>query len=305
MQTKFARYKLSTYLCSRTTNKHKTTIMKRFISYAALALLTAMTAMSLTACGSDDDEDNGGSKYAKELTGKWLVTHSRSKTTDKWMESHSWKNTYTFNADGKVVGYMDEEKNLEGTYTLNGDKISIDISYGNAKTWELKILSMKDGEAELALYKDGSTTPAAYYRLAHYARTAEEARQWLIGLWQLSGNGFKDWDSDYKNVEEYYQEFCEDGKLYSVYKIKNNATGKWTPYRGQYVRIQYIAQLYYEIFSNTSDPSNGFIDTYIPSPDPIHDAYRDLTKTSFIYDGYCYIRPEKEVKYTTIEYPQD
>ena len=72
-----------------------------------------MTAMSLTACGSDDDdEDNGGSKYAKELTGKWLVTHSRSKTTDKWMESHSWKNTYTFNADGKVVGYMDEEKNL-------------------------------------------------------------------------------------------------------------------------------------------------------------------------------------------------
>ena len=76
MQTKFARYKLSTYLCSRTTNKHKTTIMKRFISYAALALLTAMTAMSLTACGGDDDEDNGGSKYAKELTGKWLVTHS-------------------------------------------------------------------------------------------------------------------------------------------------------------------------------------------------------------------------------------
>ena len=37
--------------------------MKRFISYAALALLTAMTAMSLTACGSgddDDDDDKGG-----------------------------------------------------------------------------------------------------------------------------------------------------------------------------------------------------------------------------------------------------
>lgn len=39
--------------------------MKRFISYAALALMTAMTAMSLTACGSDDDEDNAAASMPR------------------------------------------------------------------------------------------------------------------------------------------------------------------------------------------------------------------------------------------------
>ncbi len=171
MQTKFARYKLSTYLCSRTTNRHKTTIMKRFLSLAAYALLTATMTFSLAACGgSDDDEDKDGG--AKE-------TMTKEQVRSILLSKKEW--TVETGEDTRYLFAFEENSVMKAIYA----------GAFNMQTYESWDITPKKGDN----YAEGSVVCEESTLLFHYRNMKESG-------FQVSLDGGKSWYDakvDFKN----------------------------------------------------------------------------------------------------------
>lgn len=149
-------------------------MMKQFRFFAAFALLATAMTFSLASCGDDDDDNGGGddkTNYAKMVVGQWLMTETRNSATDSWSDATWTKAIMQFDAGGKYYNFINGVLMLEGTYTVAGKKININITKGSMKTQTFEILSISDSKVELALYTDGSTTPSAYYR---YKRVTDD-----------------------------------------------------------------------------------------------------------------------------------
>ncbi|MBR1651932.1 MAG: hypothetical protein IJ692_00910 [Alloprevotella sp.] len=80
--------------------------MKRFLSFAAFAMMLAATALSFSACGSHDDDDDldklpdvpkTAEQARKMLIGQWEV-----KLGD-FLEEYQDEGYYEFTADGKML----------------------------------------------------------------------------------------------------------------------------------------------------------------------------------------------------------
>ena len=102
--------------------------MKKLHSILALLLLM-VCSMNFIAC-SDDDEEGATSS----IVGKWAFSDDPDAG-------------YIFSNDGKMIFWEDDWQDIEGSYTLNGNK--------------LVVVYVEDGESdrdELTIFKLTSTT---------------------------------------------------------------------------------------------------------------------------------------------------
>lgn len=93
--------------------------MKKFLSFAAFALMLAASALTLTACGDDDDDASNGFS----IVGTWYVYED---------DIESLEGIYVFNANnsGAYQDYDNDNGQPYGdaesfTYQLEGNKLTI------------------------------------------------------------------------------------------------------------------------------------------------------------------------------------
>lgn len=97
--------------------------MKKFLSFAAFALMLAASALTLTACGDDDDKDNNNPAADFSIVGTWYVYED---------DIESFEGIYVFNANnsGTYQDYDNDNGQPYGdaesfTYQLEGNKLTI------------------------------------------------------------------------------------------------------------------------------------------------------------------------------------
>lgn len=274
--------------------------MKKFLSFAAFALLSSAVAFSLASCGDDNDEENGSDKkgYAAQLEGRWLLTSSRQSTSTTWNDEITSKSLLMemkFDAGGNVYYKYYDSDNVfaQAQYKVDGDKINLYV--GGALQQYYKILSLKNGVLEFSLTKDGKTV---IYRYSKMPSTVAEAKKIVIGQWARPKL------ADYSYLDAYNMEFNKDGHFYYVQKIQTNAEdGFWySTYKGQTVAYTYTYD-YYTLVPDTDDPSSGTIFVYY-SGNPNYNyniPYKCLTSSTIWFWDELMTRAEKELKYVVID----
>jgi hypothetical protein len=116
-------------------------------------LAVALSSIAFTACGDDDDDDdnnngtvvnnndnggntnnggneNGDTNKLQGIVGTWVLDE-KATTTDIQniagkMESDPW-HSLIFNADGTFSIITEDEDNMEGKYSVDGDKLILEI----------------------------------------------------------------------------------------------------------------------------------------------------------------------------------
>ena len=123
-----------------------------------LHTLLAMIAICLcfTACTNDDDDD-GGNSDDSSLIGTWAYED----------EEDEYYIEVTFKSNGTFISYEEdyywgEEDEDRGTYTVKGNKLTIEYDDGDVETCTFSVTSKK-----LTIkYKDGDETyTEVYYRI--------------------------------------------------------------------------------------------------------------------------------------------
>jgi uncharacterized protein (TIGR03066 family) len=103
----------------------------------------ALVAVMGLAAGADDKDDKKDSKIdGKKLIGKWTPKDAK-KDAGLVIE---------FTKDGKLILYVDiagKTEKVEGTYKLDGNKLTLAIKFGEKENKEtLTILRLTDEELE-------------------------------------------------------------------------------------------------------------------------------------------------------------
>ncbi|MEE1177770.1 MAG: hypothetical protein U0K71_12260 [Paludibacteraceae bacterium] len=132
--------------------------MNKFLHYWT-AMAVALSSIAFTACGDDDDEDddnngtvvnnndnggntnnggnengnnggNGDTNKLQGLVGTWILDEKATtvdiKNITGEMESDPWS-SLIFNADGTFSIITEDEDNMEGKYSVDGDKLILEI----------------------------------------------------------------------------------------------------------------------------------------------------------------------------------
>ena len=124
--------------------------MKKFLSFAAFALLSSAMAFSLASCGDDNDDENGSGSdkkgYAAQLEGRWLLISSRQNTNTTWNDEITGKSSLMemkFDAGGNVYYkyYGSDNVFAQAQYKVDGDKINLYV--GGTLQQYYKVLSLK------------------------------------------------------------------------------------------------------------------------------------------------------------------
>lgn len=238
--------------------------MKKFISFAAFALLMTMTTLSLAACGGDDDDDNGG-KTAGQIKGKWMVTHSRTTKTADWLE---WAQgaTIQFTEKGEYIVTLSKTVD-NGSYTISGGKVNVVSSDGTKQT--IEILSADFRTAEVAYYNDGAKTSSVYYKASRVPTTADEAKKLIVGQWEMVGSEKARKLKWMRGYDFLATEYTSDGKVYEIVSVPTDTEdNEWySNYKGQ--TVGWLVENY------TLKPSEK---------DPF--AYGDIVYKGSEYSGY-------------------
>ena len=108
--------------------------MKKFL-FLSLAMIMAILSLGLTACGDDKDEPESTNA---DLVGTWKMTGTEG--------GYSYTSLIQFTKDGKFnnveIYTEDGETEVEvvkGTYTVNGDVITITENYdGEVDTYSVR-----------------------------------------------------------------------------------------------------------------------------------------------------------------------
>ena len=108
--------------------------MKKFL-FLSMAMIMAILSLGLTACGDDKDEPEGTNA---DLVGTWKMTGTEG--------GYSYTSYVQFTKDGKFnnveIYTEDGETEVEvvkGTYTVNGDVITITENYdGEVDTYSVR-----------------------------------------------------------------------------------------------------------------------------------------------------------------------
>ena len=129
------------------------------ILYSTIMMLMVVTALSLTACGGDDDIVNESHNYTSKFSGTW-----------KFSEINAQYGTSISSGWTPVIGDMFLQLNNNGSCTLRGkgtyrfqygDNVMKDIILGDYNSWKLGSTNEKDVDGIMWLYykdKDGKET---------------------------------------------------------------------------------------------------------------------------------------------------
>lgn len=125
--------------------------------FLGLFTILSMTAVSLTSCSNDDDNEVGSS----DLIGTWYMCEE-----DEWEKVETWvtfKNDGTFNV--KETTYDKEEKTSEtysykGTYKVDGNVLTISMG-GESASGKF---SVKGDKLYMEVENDGETETEVYTR---------------------------------------------------------------------------------------------------------------------------------------------
>ena len=127
-------------------------------------MAVALSSIAFTACGDDDDDDdnnngtvvnnndnggntnnggneNGDTNKLQGIVGTWVLDE-KATTTDIQniagkMESDPW-HSLIFNADGTFSIITEDEDNMEGKYSVDGDKLIYEIIEEDGYSFTLK-----------------------------------------------------------------------------------------------------------------------------------------------------------------------
>ena len=92
-------------------------------------LVVSVTAMFLMSCSSDDDGDGSKDINVQEVAGTWTCTASTDKVDGKTITGYMVGESITISEDGKFSSTASSIGN--GTWVLNGNKISAKNTYGD------------------------------------------------------------------------------------------------------------------------------------------------------------------------------
>ena len=105
------------------------TILKPFF---LLTIITLLSALALSSCKGDDDEEI----YESGIVGKWTSTDHYYKGEDTFVFKKN--GTYTWSYRGEADWFEDQK----GTYTFDGSLLVVTNSSGT--TWIYFVMSLSD-----------------------------------------------------------------------------------------------------------------------------------------------------------------
>lgn len=124
-----------------------------------LHTLLAMLAICFcfTACSTDDDDDDGGNSDVSELIGTWAYEDEEG---EYYME-------VTFKANGTFIQYEEdyywgEEHEERGTYSVKGNKLTIQFDDDDVETCTFSVTSKK---LTIKYTEDGENYTEVFYRV--------------------------------------------------------------------------------------------------------------------------------------------
>ena len=121
----------------------------------SLLFFVAILGAVFTSCSSDDDGDDA---TKTDLVGYWL--HYDGDDLEE----------FGFFADGtcnyeETWDNGEEMEFAQGTYTVNGNKLTIKLTFGNEKeTWEYTIMSITSKKKLELIDEDGDLCTYEYYK---------------------------------------------------------------------------------------------------------------------------------------------
>ena len=135
----------------------KSNLFKFFAAIFCVAICAGFTSCS------DDDDDN----EASALVGSWLeVGYVLSNGQIYWYSE--FKISKTFNADGTVVSYYEDEVDATGTYSVNGNNFvenMVDPSYPEDRWTDSGTFAIQDDLLYLYYHEKEYTFTYIYRRI--------------------------------------------------------------------------------------------------------------------------------------------
>lgn len=246
------------YLCDANTIQ-TINIMKKFLSFAAFALLMTATCFSFVACG-DDDDDNGGksdNSFKKVLVGRWMLrltcspgssTWNTYPVTDNPTTMQFYKNgTYEFSSAGIKSS---------ATYKLNGNKVTITDKKGTKQVFEISKTSEDNNRIQVDIYDADGKTVTDIYEYHRCPANEAEAKEMLVGQWIP--------DMDFSTLAGSFDmiltNFEKDGRMMYIYHVKNDVkeSSSLYNYRGKYIYFPEEVHSYV-VLPKDDNPSSGNI----------------------------------------------
>lgn len=94
-----------------------------------IMLVVSVTAVFVTSCSSDDDEDGSKDINVQEVVGTWTCTASTDNVDGKTITGYMVGESITISEDGKFSSTASSIGN--GTWKLDGNKMSAKNTYGD------------------------------------------------------------------------------------------------------------------------------------------------------------------------------
>ena len=131
--------------------------MKKLRLFAFL-FMAAVLGGVLVSCSSDDDGDGDGGSAKGDLVGYWIRYDGDDMEEFGLFEDGTCNYLETWD-DG------DEMETAEGTYSVNGNKLTLRLTFDDEKeTWEFTIKSVKKKKQLVLIDEDGDTYTYDYYK---------------------------------------------------------------------------------------------------------------------------------------------
>ena len=112
----------------------------------------------LVSCSSDDDGDGDGGYSKSDIVGCWVYSNGDDISKLELFEDGTCQTLETWDSgDDMDLG--------EGTYTVNGNKLTLRLTFDDEKeTWEYTIKTLKKKKQLVLVDEDGDTYTFDYYK---------------------------------------------------------------------------------------------------------------------------------------------
>lgn len=207
---------------------------KHFLWMLAAILTCGLTAIMLTACNNDDDDNTGINNLDEKIKGKWMMAEADGKlvpTDSKQVVTYESASKYYYSLSISAISDLNVWVNhCAGQYSGNGNKLSHTVEVPNTAphisfSQQFEVLSINDNEMQLIAnnrtFKDGELYRNTKDLKERKVRVTKDFSKDIIGIWEGKQTSDKDTHSDGK---AHRWEYKADGTF--VYYSQNDK-GEW------------------------------------------------------------------------------